>query len=725
VKRFLAASQVTVLCLLVLAASAHAIYGPAAGGLGADIVSVDHASDEQANAATTDAAISANGRYVVFQTRATNFFENDGVANNDPEPPGIQREGGIFRYDRDTGELALVADGSEILESDHSLVFRGAQNPSVSADGRYIAFSTAQQLVPQDDNENVDVYVRDMDVPLSADRKDSGAYALVSAKDGGEVPATYAPRSPPLPGANPGADVWPNTSISANGRYVVFRTPELASDLPDHAAVDTPAGNLFVRDLSAKTTTLITRTAVGNEPEECGTSGTLAGGEPACGATGPATLSADGSTVAWVGSRAVSQTVFLVGESPQRSTPYYLWRRWQEPAAATRRITGIADPEDPACPPGGEVTLSSTATGPCYGPLSEQESDLASIGGAAPGLSADGYTVAFLAGAALRPNVTKSTGLDVFTTSMRPGITRKAGTRELTLAVSSGAQGSTPSIESLALSQDGSTIAFTTPRDSFVLPEPQPIGAFRPLPTASDLYVIRLAANTLERAVVGDEGGDPNRSVSVGPTLTDNGSTLAFVSSASNFIFGDANSASDAFTATFGVPGGTAAPPAGVNAGSGGFSLTALSSPELGVSVKRAKDGGVILLVETPGPGRLTAQARGSIPKAAPAKKSSRAHKSTVHAAKTRGRAKPVSPVLLASAKATARSEGTTTLTLHISSKYVKDLKRFGKLKANVTIAFRPSPPAEALADEVPATFVTASPAKKSSRKGRGHVKKG
>ncbi len=714
-KRFLVSSQVAVLCSLAFAASAHAIYGPAAGGLGADIVSVDHASDEQADAATTDAAISANGRYVVFQTRATNFFENDGVANGDPEPSGVQREGGIFRYDRDTGQLALVADGTETLESDHSLVFRGAQNPSISADGRYIAFSTAQQLSPQDTNENVDVYVRDMDVPLTADRKDSGAYILVSAKNGGDEPASYAPRSPPLPGANPGADVWPNTSISANGRYVIFRTPELASDLPDRSTVETPAGNLFVRDIAAKTTTLITRTAVGHEPEECGAGGSSTGGEPACGLTGPATISADGSTVAWVGSRAESQTVFLVGESPQRSTPYYLWRRWQESTAVTRRITGIADPEDPACPPGGEVTLSSTATGPCYGPLSEQESDLASIAGVAPGLSADGYTIAFLAGAALRPNVTKSTGLDVFLTHMNPGITRKAGTRELTLAVSSGAQGSTLTIESLALSQDGSTIAFTTPRDNFVLPEPQPTGGFRQFPTASDLYVIHLAANQLERAVVNYEGGDPNRSVSVGPTLTENGSTLAFVSSASNLIFGDANSAPDAFTATFGVPGGTAAPPAGVNAGSGGFSLTALSSPELGVTVRRAKDGGVTLLVETPGPGKLLAKARGSIPRAAAAK-SLRARKSSVRAAKAKKKAKPAPPVLLASGAATARSEGTTTLTLHISAKYVKDLKRAGKLKANITIAFTPPAPAEALSDEVSATFVTASPKKSSGK---------
>jgi Tol biopolymer transport system component len=686
------------------------------GGLGAEIVSVDNASNEQGDASTTDAAISADGRYVVFQTRSTNFFESDGVPGGDPEPPGTLREGGIFRYDRVTGTIQLVADGSEKRESDHSLVFRGAQNPSVSADGRYVVFSTAQQLVPQDTNENVDVYVRDMDVLLTAARKDSTAYALVSAKTGGEEPATYAPRSPPLPGANPGADVWPNTAISADGRDVVFRTPETESNLPDHTAVDTPKENLFVRELSAKTTRLISRDS---------TTITYLSGDPAGGATGPASISADGSTVSWVSMNAPAQTRFLPGESLDSSQPYYLWRRWQEPGAVTRRVTGLADPDDPACASGMGVTQDPTAAGPCYGPLSEQEASLASIAGAAPGLSSDGYTVAFLAGAALRPNITKSSGLDLFLASMRPGVSRKQGTRELTLAVSSGAQGSTPSIESLALSPDGSKIAFTSLRDSFVLSEPQPVGAFRPRPTASDLYVVDLAANTLERAVVNYEGGDPNESVSVNPTLTGDGSTVAFVSAASNLIYGDANGASDAFTATLEGPGGTASPPAGVNIGSGGFSLSTSVAPELGVSVKRAKDGGVILLVETPGPGRLTAKAHGSISKAASGKAASRARKAIGAPSKVKPRSTKSSPtVLLAHTSATARSEGTTTLTLRVASKYTAALRRAGKLKSTVTIDFTPISSGTPLADEVSATFVTSSTSKKLSRTGEGKSKK-
>jgi Tol biopolymer transport system component len=702
-------------CVLAFASSAGAIYGPAAGGLGADIVSVDHASDEQADAPTTDAAISADGRYVVFQTKATDFYENDGVPGGDPEPPGMCREGGIFRYDRSTGELALVADGTAVAsnakdecEPSHVLI-RGAENPSISAEGRYIAFSTAQQLVPQDTNENVDVYVRDMDVPLAADRESSGAYRLASAQNGSEAPPVYENSliSTPIPGGDPGSEVWPNSAISADGDYVLFRTAELPSGLTSTKEPE----ELFVRDLQNDTTTLITQQK---------------NGEPAGGAPGPATLSADGSTVAWVGAKALSQTVFLSGEEPQESTPYYLWRRWQEPNASTRRITGIADPEDPACRSGEGVTLNPVTTGPCYGPLTYPEASQTGGLSSPPSLSADGYTVAFLSGASLRPNTLKADTLDLFLTNMRPGVTRKAGTRELTLAVN-GAQGDgNAPVTSLGLSSDGSHIAFVSQRNAFVLGEPVPSGSFSQSPEQSELYVIDLPNDTLERAVVGLEGAEPNGSTIASPTLSENGSIVAFVSQASNLIFGDADGFADAFTANVQTPGGTATLPAAVNAGAEGFSLSAVASPELGVSVRRAKDGGVILLVETPGPGQLIAQARGSTPKAAPAKKASktasRARKAAARASQAKPKPKKPTPkkktapvVVLASATAAVRSEGTTTLTLHLSARYVADLKRAGKLKANVTIDFTPPAPAEALSDEVAVTFVPATTAEKAS----------
>jgi Tol biopolymer transport system component len=669
---------------LALASSARAIYGPVAGGLGANIVSVDNASDEQGNASTTDAAISGNGRYVVFQTKATNFFENDGVPGGDPEPQGACREGGIFRYDRLTGELALVADGSEVRRNatgecePSQVIFTGAQNPSVSEDGRYVVFSTAQQLVPDvgEHDENIEVYERDMDVPLTANRPSSGAYALVSAQNGSDEAPVYENSLVPTPiaGGDPGSDVWPNASISANGQYVLFRSAELPSSLPEGSAPTTSPDQLFVRDVASRTTTLVT---VASE-----------GGTPAGGAGGPATISADGSTVAWLGAHAESQTVFLAGESLNESTPYYLWRRWREPGAKTRRITGIVDPEDPECRPGEGITQSPVATGPCYGPLTYPEASLTGIGSQAPSLSADGYTVAFLTGSSLRPDTLKADDLDLFLTSMQPGITRKAGTRELTIAVN-GAQGNgNAPITSLVLSADATHIVFVSQRNAFVLPEPSPVGSFSQSAQQSELYSIDLAGNTLERAVLAGEAAEPNGSTLADPTVSDNGEVIAFASSASNLIAGDANGVSDAFTATLESPVGTAAPPAGFNVVNNGFALVGGASPELGLRVKRGADGELILLVEAPAAGKLAAQAAATI--------------TTKVGKKTRKKR-----VVLARAAGATRAEGTTTLVLKLASKYAKDLKRSGRLKTLITVAFKPQAPAEELSAEAASTFLS------------------
>ena len=74
----------------------------------------------------------------------------------------------------------------------------------------------------------------------------------------------------------------------------------------------------------------------------------------------------------------------------------------------------------------------------------------------------------------------------------------------------------------------------------------------------------------------------------------------------------------------------------------GGFSLTATVLPELGLSVRRAAAGRLLLLVETPGVGKLTAQADGTIV--------------TKAGKRTRKR-----KVVLAKVSAATNAEGTTT----------------------------------------------------------------
>ncbi|MCU0313981.1 MAG: hypothetical protein MUC84_07980 [Solirubrobacteraceae bacterium] len=185
----------TAAILAVAAGFALVVPGaPAYVAPGARIVSASFERLEQADDTTSQIALSGDGRHVVFTTRARNLFP-DGFA----DPADAFTQGGIFRQDLETNRLELVAAGDVRPEAaPETLRTRGALNPSVSADGRFVAFSTGERLVPADDNGNVDVYVRDLRVPAS----DQRAYDLVSAptpprRPSSIVPARTRARRPP------------------------------------------------------------------------------------------------------------------------------------------------------------------------------------------------------------------------------------------------------------------------------------------------------------------------------------------------------------------------------------------------------------------------------------------------------------------------------------------------------------------------------------------------
>ena len=102
------------------------------------------ASDgSQANGTSYVSAISADGRYVAFESSSTNLVAGD-----------VNGAWDIFVHDHQTGLTELVSRtwyGS--LANDASFV------PSISADGRYVAFySNASNLVLGDTNNYADVF---------------------------------------------------------------------------------------------------------------------------------------------------------------------------------------------------------------------------------------------------------------------------------------------------------------------------------------------------------------------------------------------------------------------------------------------------------------------------------------------------------------------------------------------------------------------------------------
>jgi len=135
-------------------------------------------------------SISADGRYVAFESIASNLVPGDTNGFVD-----------VFVRDRQLGTTERVSVDSSGFQGNSD-----SDDPSISADGRYVAFeSDATNLVPGDTNGFVDVFVRDRQL---------GTIVRVSVASGGAQ-------------ANGGDSL--TTSISADGRFVAFRSA--ATDL--------------------------------------------------------------------------------------------------------------------------------------------------------------------------------------------------------------------------------------------------------------------------------------------------------------------------------------------------------------------------------------------------------------------------------------------------------------------------------------------------------------
>jgi len=111
-------------------------------------VRVSVASDgTEADSDSFNAAISGDGRFVAFESRATNLVPNDTNGASD-----------VFVHDMLTGTTVRVSVDSSGAEADQGSFF-----PDLSPDGRFVAFtSSADNLVPGDTNGARDVFVHDL-----------------------------------------------------------------------------------------------------------------------------------------------------------------------------------------------------------------------------------------------------------------------------------------------------------------------------------------------------------------------------------------------------------------------------------------------------------------------------------------------------------------------------------------------------------------------------------
>ena len=149
-------------------------------------------------------AISADGRYIAFESFASNLVPGDTNSRVD-----------VFLHDRTTGTTTRVSVSSEGKQGDGD-----SHNPTVSADGRFVAYSSlASNLVPSDTNNYYDVFVHD---------RKTGRTSMISVSSAGGL----------------GKHDSDQPSLSGDGRYVAF-TSKASNLIPGdkNSSVD-----VFIRD---------------------------------------------------------------------------------------------------------------------------------------------------------------------------------------------------------------------------------------------------------------------------------------------------------------------------------------------------------------------------------------------------------------------------------------------------------------------------------------------
>lgn len=182
--------------------------------------------------------------------------------------PGDEAEGDddVVRWDRETEQLVLVSGGFSGEQ-----ISGVADSPSISADGNLVAFASdgGDSVVDADTGPGFQVYVRDIEAAQT--RQVSGT-----------------------PDGRPPRGEATEPAISGNGRYVAFASA--ASNLTGEGA-----GGVFRRDLQSSTTQMVSVTPLD---------------QASIGASLQPAISEDGNFVAWT-----SRATDLVPETAGRIAP--------------------------------------------------------------------------------------------------------------------------------------------------------------------------------------------------------------------------------------------------------------------------------------------------------------------------------------------------------------------------------------------------------------------
>jgi Tol biopolymer transport system component len=174
------------------------------------------------NGQSEEPAISANGRYIVYQSSATNLKSKDNKSR-------LQ----IFLFDKRKKRTEFISRNKMgKAGNDHSV------NPAISGDGARVVYASAATNLGKDTNGRADAYMRDRKA-----RKTSRVSLNWKGKQ--------------LNGGNAGANSEPD--ISASGRWVAFKSSaKNATKGSTHSGV---YYHIYARDLVSGTIKRISRRA--------------------------------------------------------------------------------------------------------------------------------------------------------------------------------------------------------------------------------------------------------------------------------------------------------------------------------------------------------------------------------------------------------------------------------------------------------------------------------
>jgi hypothetical protein len=431
--------------------------------------------------------ISGDGHYATFLSCGHDLVTaNTGTACN------------TYRRDLWAGATEIVSVGIGGVAADGD-----STNASSSTDGRYIAFrSLATNLVAGDTNGQGDVFVRDMVLQLTV---------RVSVSSSG-AQLTH------------GGRLLMGQGISGDGRYVIFNTQDAA--VPGSDTNFEP--DVYERDLVNNTTTLISANPSGN-----------AGDAPSY----PTAMAADGTILFYsyaddlaAGSQS-TMYVYTPGSVPAVSA------LWQNPPAFYTDFDGALSgygnvaffnsfgllPGDTTnsqnyfLPVGSSGVITGVGESPAsyMAAFGDNDSYEPALFGGGPTISADGRFVAFTSFASNLVTGDTNSVPDVF---LRDRVTQTTTRISTTPAH---AQSSAASYGSV-ISTDGRYIAFTSDADL----------AASDNNFASDVYRYDRFDYTLTLVSV-NTAGQVGNSGSDSPHVSDDGNVVAFTSSATNLVAGE------------------------------------------------------------------------------------------------------------------------------------------------------------------------------------------